>query len=97
MKTFLLALLFSPLLGFGQTTEAAEFGTFALATTNKDTLYLVANDPLSKITFSVWKNDPTWDGTCPTILWVSSSEMAEFKNKSIASVRTNKTATASTN
>ena len=94
MKTFLFVLLFSPLLSFGQTTTYADF---AQPTTTKDTLYLVTNDQLSKLTFSIWKSDPQWDGTCPTILWVTSKEMAEFKNKSIASVRNNKATTASTN
>ena len=94
MKTLLFVLLFSPLLSFGQTTT---YSDFAQPTTTKDTLYLVTNDQLSKLTFSIWKSDPNWTGTCPTILWVSSEEMAEFKNKSIASVRNNKATTASTN
>lgn len=94
MKTLLFVLLFSPLLSFGQTTTYADF---AQPTTTKDTLYLVTNDQLSKLTFSIWQSDPNWTGICPTILWVSSKEMVEFKNKSIVSVRNTKATTASTN
>ena len=94
MKTIFLALLFSPLLGFGQTTEYADC---AQPTKSRDTLYLLENDPLSKTTFNVWKNDPTWNGTCPTIIWVNQIQLTALKNKSVATVRDSKISTASAN
>ncbi len=53
--------------------------SFAHTTAKRDTLYLLKNDTMASVTFSVWKSDKTWNGTNPTILFVNDKQMRELK------------------
>ncbi len=53
--------------------------SFAHTTAKRDTLYLLKNDTMASVTFSVWKSDKTWNGTNPTILFVNDRQMRELK------------------
>ena len=53
--------------------------THAQPTFAKDTLHLVVNDPISKLTYNIWKSDPTWKGVYPAINWVTPDQMNQIK------------------
>ena len=72
-KTLIIALLALPILGYSQT------GNFAQVNSTKDTLFLLENDPLTLLTFSIWKGDSTWTGQNPTIVFVKAKEMELIK------------------
>lgn len=74
-KTLIIALLALPILSYSQT----EMGNFAQVNSKKDTLFLLEKDPLTKITFNIWKSDSTWNGQNPTIIFVKTEEMEEIK------------------
>ena len=74
-KTLIIALLALPILSYSQT----EMGNFAQVNSKKDTLFLLENDPLTKVTFSIWKSDSTWNGQNPTIVFVKEKEMKDLK------------------
>jgi hypothetical protein len=60
-------------------TIEASYGDFAQPTPDRDTLYLLENHSISKITYDLWKNDPKWNGCNPCIRFVSSGEMEKLK------------------
>jgi len=60
-------------------TIEASYGDFAQPTPDRDTLYLLENHSMSKITYDLWKNDPKWNGCNPCIRFVSSGEMEKLK------------------
>jgi hypothetical protein len=74
-KTLIIALLALPILSYSQT----EMGKFAQVNSKKDTLFLLENDPLTKLTFKIWKSDSTWNGQNPTIVFVNTKAMEEIK------------------
>jgi hypothetical protein len=76
MKKLITILALLPISSFAQT-----IGNHAHFTASKDTLYLLKEDPLARVTFNVWKNDPTWNGTCPTILFLNTDQMAAIKGE----------------
>lgn len=57
----------------------ATYGTFAQATPNRDTLYLVEKDPMALITKKVWDEDTSM--VKPAIILVSSQEMDCIKKR----------------
>jgi hypothetical protein len=75
----LFTLLAFPVISFSQSTELPS--EFAHLTAGRDTLFLLAKDPLSQLTFNIWKNDPNWDGTCPNIQFVGPVQMERLKKK----------------
>lgn len=77
-KLIILAILALPAIGFSQ---KAEHGYFAHVSPKNDTLYLLKNDPLTSITFQVWKNDPKWNGSNPCILFVDHDTMVCLKEE----------------
>lgn len=44
---------------------------FAHRDVKNNILYLCEGDSLSYITYNIWKNDTTWDGTNPTIIFLT--------------------------
>ena len=74
-KSLIIALLALPILSYSQT----EMGNFAQVNSKKDTLFLLENDPLTKLTFKIWKSDSTWNGQNPTIVFVNMKAMEEIK------------------
>ncbi len=74
-KSLIIALLTIPTFVYSQT----EMGNFAHVTNKKDTLFLLENDPLTKLTFNIWKSDSTWNGQNPTIVFVNHECMEEIK------------------
>jgi hypothetical protein len=74
-KSLITALLSIPAFVYSQT----EMGNFAHVTPKKDTLFLLENDPLTKLTFNVWKSDSTWNGQNPTIVFVNREDMEAIK------------------
>lgn len=74
-KSLIIALLTIPTFVYSQT----EMGNFAHVTNKKDTLFLLENDPLTKLTFNIWKSDSTWNGQNPTIVFVNHAYMEEIK------------------
>jgi hypothetical protein len=71
-----IAILVMPILSKGQS-----MGTYAHIHPSKDTLYLLEDDTLSKITYNVWKSDSTWNGQTPTIVFVNSTKMKFLKRE----------------
>lgn len=86
MKNILFAALMTLTTSVFSQTKS-EFGDFAHVTSKKDTLFLLKSDTMSKITFNIWKNDPKWNGTNPTILFVNQKEMLLFKQNQSLAVR----------
>jgi hypothetical protein len=76
MKKLITILALLPISSFAQT-----IGNHAHPTPTKDTLYLLKEDPLANVTFNVWKSDPTWNGTCPTIIFLNTDQMAAIKGE----------------
>ena len=74
-KTLAIVLLSLPIIGFAQ----SEMGSFAHVSPKKDTLFLLSGDPMSKLTFSIWKSDSTWNGQNPTIVFVNHKTIEELK------------------
>jgi hypothetical protein len=60
-------------------TFEASYGDFAQPTPDRDTLYLLENHSMSKITYDLWKNDSTWNECNPCIRFVSFREMEKLK------------------
>lgn len=75
MKAFLplLALLFLV------SAKTPEPGYFAHTSQNKDTLYLLKNDTLSKVIYKIWQVDTLWTSKKPVIKFVSKKQMASIK------------------
>ena len=61
------------------TSSPATFGSFAQATPNRDTLYLLEKDPMTIITKKVWDQDTTM--VKPAIILVSGQEMDCIKKR----------------
>lgn len=61
------------------TSSSVTFGTFAQATPNRDTLYLLEKDPMTIITKKVWDQDTTM--VKPAIILVSGQEMDCIKKR----------------
>ena len=74
-KSLAIALLSFPIFAFSQ----KQMGNFAHVTTNKDTLFLLKDDTMSKLTFNIWKSDPTWNGQNPYIVFVDAESMEDLK------------------
>jgi hypothetical protein len=79
-KLLILAILAIPAWGFSQ---KAEQGHFAHTSQKHDTLYLLKNDPMTTITFQIWKNDSKWNGTNPCILFVDRDTMVCLKEENV--------------
>ncbi len=62
---------------YSQTTSST--GNFAHASSDRDTLYLLKGDTMANLTFTIWKNDPKWNGMNPTILFINSEQMKSYK------------------
>jgi hypothetical protein len=62
-----------------ETAPEVSYGEFAQPTQDRDTLYLLENHSMSKITYDLWKNDSTWNGCNPCIRFVSFGEMEKLK------------------
>jgi hypothetical protein len=60
-------------------TAEVSYGDFAQPTPDRDTLYLLENHSMSKITYDLWKKDSTWNGCNPCIRFVSFGEMEKLK------------------
>jgi len=48
-----------------------KYADFAYATPQRDTLYLSAEDSLTRNIYLSWHMDPRWNGTNPTIVFMS--------------------------
>jgi hypothetical protein len=66
----------------------ASYSDYAQANSNKDTLYLLENSSLAKMTYDIWKNDPKWNGCNPCIRFVPFGEMKKLKLR-LESAKTN--------
>lgn len=60
-------------------TVREEYAWFAQVSPKRDTLYLVANDPLSEITAGIWRDRSQGVTQKPHIVWVSKARMQELK------------------
>ena len=58
---------------------SSSFAGFAQATPQKDTLYLVRNEPGSQVIKRVWDSEPI--KSKPQIIFVDSSQMATIKKR----------------
>jgi hypothetical protein len=47
---------------------------------SRDTLYLTMGDTISRLTEEIWRMDKNWNGTNPTIVYVSPNTMRRIKS-----------------
>ena len=59
--------------------DTTHFAPFIQPSHSRDTLYLTKGDTLSGLTERVWRMDKKWDGTNPTIVYVSADRMRRIK------------------
>lgn len=60
--------------------DTTHFAHFIQPNHSRDTLYLTMGDTLSMLTEEVWRMDQKWDGTHPTIVYVSRERMRRIKS-----------------
>jgi hypothetical protein len=76
----MLVILTACLLGTPEKSPKEEYAWFAHVSPKKDTLYLLANDPLSEITARIWRDGGQAVNPKPSIVLVSKARMQELKN-----------------
>jgi hypothetical protein len=79
MRALLIILAVTSCTAVQTTNTKADFSEFAQATNQKDTLYLVNNEPVSHIIKKVWDSEQIPHK--PQIIFVDSSEMTLIKKR----------------
>lgn len=59
----------------------AQTADYAHVNLSKDTLYLLIDSTLSKLTYQIWECDPSWKHTHPIILFVNQEKMKSLKRE----------------
>jgi hypothetical protein len=75
MKHLLLLLTVISITASAQT----QFAKHSQPTFAKDTLHLLCDDPIAKLTYRIWTTDSTWKGIYPAIDWVTPDQMNRIK------------------
>lgn len=60
--------------------DTAHFVSTIQPSHSRDTLYLTMGDTISILTEEIWRMDKNWNGTHPTIVYVSPATMRKIKS-----------------